>query len=228
MTPPPGMIDRCWIVTVGDELINGVRVDTNTAWLAGRLETLGIEVTRAVSVGDQAAAIQEVVAQARAAAPLVIVAGGLGPTTDDRTKGALAALFGVALERVGEIEAAVRAFFAARGRSVTPVNLDQALVPAGFGWHINPRGTAPACSTKKGGASSSYCRGCPGNSRRSTGNGWNRCCGSGRPASWCGGAGSTPPASGRATSTTGSAAWRISPRPSPWPGSPHRSESPST
>jgi nicotinamide-nucleotide amidase len=151
MTPPPGMIDRCWIVTVGDELINGVRVDTNTAWLAGRLETLGIEVTRAVSVGDREEAIGEVIAQARAAAPLVIVAGGLGPTTDDRTKGALAALFGVALERVGEIEAAVRAFFAARGRSVTPVNLDQALVPAGFGWHINPRGTAPGLLHEEGG-----------------------------------------------------------------------------
>lgn len=133
----------CWIVTVGDELLNGIRVDTNTAWLAERLSRIGIKVVRAVSVGDGEEAIKAAVKDALAAADVVIISGGLGPTQDDRTKEAVAALYGVELKRQAEVEEAVRKFFADRGRETTQINLDQALVPEGFGWSVNRRGTAP-------------------------------------------------------------------------------------
>ncbi|MFO7767654.1 MAG: competence/damage-inducible protein A [bacterium] len=135
---------RCWILTVGDELVNGMRVDTNTAWLAGRLSDLGIRVDRAVSVGDEEAAIREVLTAAgKDGVDVVVISGGLGPTQDDRTKPALAAHFGADMERIPEVEEAVRAFFRERDRTPSQVNLDQALVPEGFEYRVNPVGTAP-------------------------------------------------------------------------------------
>ena len=67
----------CWIVTIGDELINGQRVDTNTNWLAGRLAEIGIGVSRAVSVGDDESAIRVVLSEALEEADVVILSGGL-------------------------------------------------------------------------------------------------------------------------------------------------------
>jgi len=156
---------RCWILTIGDELINGLRVDTNTAWLAARLSDLGVEVERAVSLGDEEGAIRDALAGALAGTDLVIVSGGLGPTQDDRTKPAVAAHFGVGMTRIPEIEEAVRTFFATRGRSITPVNLDQALVPDGFAWHINPRGTAPGLLKEQDGRLLFVLPGVPGEMR---------------------------------------------------------------
>ncbi len=140
----------CRIITVGDELLNGIRVDTNTAWLAGRLSDLGICVERAVTVGDEEGAIRDAVAEGLEMGDVVIVCGGLGPTQDDRTKQTLADLFGVDMRRQPEVEEAVRRFFTERGRHTTQVNLDQALVPEGFQWHVNPCGTAPGLLRRHG------------------------------------------------------------------------------
>lgn len=133
----------CWIITVGDELINGTRVDTNTAWLSRRLAEIGVRVVRAISVGDREEAIRDSISRGMAGAEVVIVGGGLGPTHDDRTKEAVAAHFGAGMRRSGEVEKAVRRFFEERGRALGRVNLDQALVPEGFEYRINPLGTAP-------------------------------------------------------------------------------------
>ena len=141
---------RCQIITIGDELINGVRVDTNTAWLGERLTGLGMDVERAVSIGDDESAIRTAVKEALDQADVIIVSGGLGPTQDDRTKQAMADLFGVEMKRSVEVEKAVRGFFSARGREPTPVNLDQALVPEGFEFHVNPLGTAPGMLKRQG------------------------------------------------------------------------------
>jgi len=132
-----------WVITVGDELLNGVRVDTNTAWLADRLASIGVKVVRAISVRDRQEDIRAVVAESLANADVVIVSGGLGPTEDDVTRQAIADLFDADLLRSSEVEAAVRSFFEDRGRTVSEVNLDQALVPEGFEYAVNPRGTAP-------------------------------------------------------------------------------------
>lgn len=141
---------RCRIITVGDELLNGIRVDTNTAWQAGRLAKLGIEVEGSVTVGDDESEIKRAAEDALARADVVIVSGGLGPTQDDRTKQALADFFGVDMERRSEVEEAVRGFFTSRGREPTQVNLDQALVPEGFEWRVNPLGTAPGMLKRHG------------------------------------------------------------------------------
>ena len=140
----------CRIVTVGDELLNGIRVDTNTSWLAERLAGLGIAVVGSVSVGDDEIEIGKAVEETLGRADIVILSGGLGPTQDDRTKQALADMFGVGMERRSDVEEAVRGFFASRGREPTQVNLDQALVPEGFEWRINPLGTAPGMLKQTG------------------------------------------------------------------------------
>lgn len=138
-----GRAVRCRIITVGDELLNGIRVDTNTAWLADHLSTMGITTEQAISVGDDEIMIAASVREAVENAVIVIVTGGLGPTRDDRTKQAIADLHGVGMTSRPEIEKAVRGFFEDRGRETTQVNLDQALVPDGFECRVNPRGTAP-------------------------------------------------------------------------------------
>ncbi len=134
---------RCRIITVGDELLNGIRVDTNTSWLADKLSEMGIMTEQAVTVGDDPVMIAASVREAVGGTDIVIVTGGLGPTLDDRTKEALADLFEVKMTPRPEVEEAVRGFFEERGRETTRVNLDQALVPAGFECRVNPRGTAP-------------------------------------------------------------------------------------
>jgi len=142
-TLPAERAARARIITIGDELLNGIRVDTNTAWLADRLTDLGIVTEQGITVGDDETAIAAAVREAIERAGIVIVSGGLGPTQDDRTKKALADLYGVGMTIRPEVEQAVRGFFAERGRETTPVNLDQALVPEGFEARVNPRGTAP-------------------------------------------------------------------------------------
>jgi nicotinamide-nucleotide amidase len=149
--PSQSTAAACWIVTIGDELINGTRVDTNTAWLAGKLAVAGIRVVRAVSIGDNAVAIRRALDEGIEEADVLIVSGGLGPTQDDRTKEVLADYFDVGLHRARDVENAVREFFEQRGRAVTDVNLDQALVPEGFEWQVNPRGTAPGLLRRENG-----------------------------------------------------------------------------
>ena len=77
------------LVTVGNELIHGETVDTNAAWLAQALGSLGIPVVRVFTVGDVEHEIQEAVSAAMEVAELVLVSGGLGPTPDDLTKEAV-------------------------------------------------------------------------------------------------------------------------------------------
>jgi nicotinamide-nucleotide amidase len=151
MLPSESTAATCWIVTIGDELINGTRVDTNTAWLAAKLAAAGISVTRAVSVGDDGAAIRWALDGGLAEADVLILSGGLGPTQDDCTKAVLADYFDVGMDRIKDVEVAVERFFEERGREATGVNLDQALVPEGFEWQVNPRGTAPGLLRRENG-----------------------------------------------------------------------------
>src|SRR5690606_39370681 len=85
------------LLTVGDELLLGTTVDRNSAWLGLRLGELGIRVVRRTSVGDDDGAIQDAASQALARTGLVICTGGLGPTEDDRTVRAIAAILGCEL-----------------------------------------------------------------------------------------------------------------------------------
>src|SRR5689334_6806200 len=88
---------RVEVVTTGDELLLGFTIDTNGAYLARRLADIGILVARRTSVGDASDAIEDAVRQARTRSRGVITTGGLGPTSDDVSKAAVAKVFGRAL-----------------------------------------------------------------------------------------------------------------------------------
>ena len=133
------------IVTIGDELLLGETIDINAVWLARELGAVGISVVRRTTVGDGAAAIAAAVREALDRTGAVITTGGLGPTSDDRTRPAIAALFGRELLHDDAIWEALRAMWRERGRPGEPPesNRQQALVPEGATVLTNRHGTAP-------------------------------------------------------------------------------------
>ncbi len=139
------------ILTVGDELICGYRLDTNSQAISRRLSLLPVEVVLHLSVGDDMGAIQRGLDFALEAADMVVVTGGLGPTEDDLTRQAVAARFG--LELVEDAEALNRILerFARYGRVMPASNRVQAQVPAGSTVIYNDRGTAAGFYLKRGG-----------------------------------------------------------------------------
>jgi nicotinamide-nucleotide amidase len=135
---------RCEIVGVGTELLLGQIVNTNASWIGQRLADVGWDCLRHTAVGDNQARIAEVIREALGRADAVIVTGGLGPTQDDVTREALAAVAGVPLVRRPELEEGLRERFGRMGvRRMAEMNLRQADVPEGARHIDNPRGTAP-------------------------------------------------------------------------------------
>jgi nicotinamide-nucleotide amidase len=138
------------IVTIGDELLLGETIDVNAVWIARELGQIGIGVARRTTVGDSAADITAAVRDALARTGAVITTGGLGPTADDRTRPAIAALFGKELQHDDAIWEGLRQLWRERGRSGEPpeANRQQALVPEGATVLPNRRGTAPGLLLK--------------------------------------------------------------------------------
>lgn len=136
---------RLEIVTIGDELLLGETIDVNAVWLARELGAIGIGVARRATVGDTAADITSAVRDALHRTGAVITTGGLGPTADDRTRPAIAALFGRELRHDDAVWQGLRDLWRQRGRSGEPPesNRQQALVPEGATILPNARGTAP-------------------------------------------------------------------------------------
>lgn len=134
---------RAAVLSVGQELLLGDLSDTNATWISARLRERGVEVVHHLAVGD---VVDDIVAALRwlaARSSLIVVGGGLGPTSDDRTREAVAAALGVGLELREDLEEAVLARFVALGRSMPPSNRRQAFVPEGA-VTAPPVGTAPA------------------------------------------------------------------------------------
>lgn len=131
------------IVCVGDELLSGRVADLNAAWLGARLAESGWPVRRVVMVADELEAVVEAVRSAAARAGLVVVTGGLGGTSDDLTREALAALLGRPLHRDPELVTGLEARYAARGSTPTAGSLKMADVVEGAEVLPNPAGTAP-------------------------------------------------------------------------------------
>jgi nicotinamide-nucleotide amidase len=138
-------------VALGDELILGASVDTNTSWLARELLGLGIENTRTLVAGDDEADAAEALRLAFAAAPLVIVTGGLGPTEDDQTRHAAARVFSRELVFSDEAWQGVVAWFERRGTEIPAANRRQALLPARAQVLRNLTGTAPGFAIEEAG-----------------------------------------------------------------------------
>lgn len=133
------------LVSIGDELLLGFTVDTNTAHFARAAADHGIQVVRRSTVGDDADAITGVVRDALARTGAVITSGGLGPTADDRTKPTLAVLFGRAMRFDDAIWESLRARWKARGwpGEIPATNREQAMVPEGAIVLPNAHGSAP-------------------------------------------------------------------------------------
>ena len=131
------------VINVGDELLDGLRENTHLLWLGEHLARRGLPVTRSLVVRDEAAEIARVVGEAWGAYDLIVTTGGIGPTSDDHTREAVAGALGLKLEHVPAAEQALRDRFKLIGRKVAAADLSQCYVPAGADSLPNPRGTAP-------------------------------------------------------------------------------------
>lgn len=133
------------IVTIGDELLLGFTVDTNSAHLARELASIGVEITHRTSVGDNASDIADAVGAALDRSGAVITTGGLGPTADDMTKPSISKLFGRGMYRDEEIVEAMKARWARLKRTgpFPESNIAQAMIPEGATILPNRHGSAP-------------------------------------------------------------------------------------
>jgi len=143
---------KAGLLAIGDELVSGAIVDTNSAWLAQRLIHLGYRVVSVQVVPDDVARIEVALLRMAEESDLVIVTGGLGPTADDLTRQALAEALG---EELVSDEMALRAMkerYAQRGIALPDENLVQAMRPMSASMIPNEQGTAPGLSVMVGNA----------------------------------------------------------------------------
>lgn len=131
------------IITIGDEILIGQILDTNSRYISQALNRLGIVVAERTSVGDNAEQIVSTLDRALAATDVVIITGGLGPTKDDITKHTLARYFGSELVYNEQVAEFVRELLACRGIDFNELNRGQAMVPACCTVLHNAHGTAP-------------------------------------------------------------------------------------
>ncbi len=140
------------IIAVGSEMLTPARVDTNSLFLTGQLNDIGIEVTAKHVVGDDRERLAGTVRRALSAVPMVVLSGGLGPTEDDVTRDAVA----MALDRRqifdAEINAGIEQRFRQMNRAMPEINRRQAMVIEGAAILPNDRGTAPGQWIEEGGA----------------------------------------------------------------------------
>ncbi|MBA2613170.1 MAG: competence/damage-inducible protein A [Bacteroidetes bacterium] len=137
------------ILTIGDEILIGQITNTNSVWIAQELNLIGIKIVHMASVADDEAAIVNAFNNAASRADLVFITGGLGPTKDDITKKTFSKYFNSELVLDEKVLAHVSSFFIKRGKEVTEINRNQALVPKDCTVIHNPNGTAPGMWMKK-------------------------------------------------------------------------------
>lgn len=130
------------IITIGDELLIGQVIDTNSAWMAEQLNLIGINVHQITSISDQSQHILKTLKEAGNRARIVLITGGLGPTRDDITKEALCQFFDTKLVLNQEALEDVTRFFEKRNIAITELNRKQAELPEECKSIPNPIGTA--------------------------------------------------------------------------------------
>ncbi|UCS91536.1 competence/damage-inducible protein A [Echinicola marina] len=131
------------IIAIGDELLYGQIMDTNSHWISKELDKIGVRVVRKTTVGDNEKDILHAFSSAEARADIVLITGGLGPTKDDLTKPLLAKYFQCDIIPVKNAIEDVRDFFTKRGRELTRLNELQGHLPSKCQYIKNERGTAP-------------------------------------------------------------------------------------
>jgi nicotinamide-nucleotide amidase len=154
------------ILSIGNELLSGRTVDTNAAYIARRLRTVGVPVVSIHGVADEIAAITRALEWATSEADIVVATGGLGPTDDDLTRQAFAEFLGVELVLREDLRAKVQQFFDRRGLRMPQRNAAQACIPAGATAIDNEWGTAPGFRVQKGGKLLFALPGVPGEMER--------------------------------------------------------------
>lgn len=139
------------IITIGDEILIGQIVDTNSAWMAAQLNNTGIRIKQISSVSDDREHILTALAEAAKRAEVILITGGLGPTKDDITKKTLAEYFNAGMVENKEALENVYNIFAKYNRPMLDVNRLQALVPENCEVILNNNGTAPGMWFNEGG-----------------------------------------------------------------------------
>jgi len=142
---------KATIITIGDELLIGQTIDTNSAWMAQQLNKLGIDVFRRVAVADDEEDIRLALDEEIPRASIILITGGLGPTSDDITKPFLCKYFGGKLVVNEQVLEHVRELFAIRNRPFLEINMKQAEVPDSCTVLFNEMGTAPGMLFEKDG-----------------------------------------------------------------------------
>ncbi|KEO72475.1 competence/damage-inducible protein A [Anditalea andensis] len=140
------------ILAIGDELLYGQIIDTNSLWISQVLTLIGVSVIHRTTIGDDEASILSAFRAAEHRADIILITGGLGPTSDDLTKPLLAKYFNCELSLVPEALEAVSAFFSKRGRELTELNKLQAHLPTKCQYVPNLMGTAPGMWFEENGA----------------------------------------------------------------------------
>ncbi|MAY84833.1 MAG: competence/damage-inducible protein A [Flavobacteriales bacterium] len=138
------------IITIGDEILIGQTVDTNSAWMAQNLNRMGVELIQSRSVSDKEASIIKALDSVDTQSQLILITGGLGPTRDDITKRVLSEYFGASLVRNQEVLEKIEDYFSQRGRQILESNRRQADLPDKATILPNPLGTASGMWFEKG------------------------------------------------------------------------------
>jgi nicotinamide-nucleotide amidase len=138
------------LLTIGDEILYGQITDTNSQWMGVELANIGVHVIRKTTVGDIESEILTAFEEAEQRADIILITGGLGPTSDDLTKPCLSKYFNSPLTIHEEALAEVTEFFKSRGRELTELNRQQAALPENCEKLTNPLGTAPGMWFTKG------------------------------------------------------------------------------
>jgi nicotinamide-nucleotide amidase len=131
------------IISIGNEILNGNTVDTNSNWLQNRLLTVSIPVVFSCAITDDIEEIKNAIKYASGKADIILITGGLGPTDDDLTRQAIAEFLGVKLEYHSELFEKIEKFFITINRPMVEKNKIQAFLPAGTSEIENDLGTAP-------------------------------------------------------------------------------------
>jgi nicotinamide-nucleotide amidase len=131
------------IITIGDELLIGQVIDTNSAWIGENMNLIGIKVHQITSISDDREHILKTLEEAETRADIILITGGLGPTKDDITKTTLCEYFDTNLVFNQDAYKNIEAIFLQRGYTVTELNRRQAEVPANCTPIMNLNGTAP-------------------------------------------------------------------------------------
>jgi len=139
------------IITIGDELLIGQVIDTNSAWIAEQLNLIGIRVVQITSISDHNGHIIKALEEASNRAEIILMTGGLGPTKDDITKDALCEYFNTKLAFNQDAYKNIERIFKLRGFRITPLNRAQAEIPENCTMLLNANGTAPGMWFEKDG-----------------------------------------------------------------------------